>query len=199
MQVRTIYSDEHTENDIALIKQLLANNPNDLGIHDLEGWETKNSSFLYVFLKTNRFSKENGGVVLVEDNGELSGMSGFNRSDFDPAVFILGARTIIDQKFRHELYMSTYIIPAQMAHVSGQAKMILFLFDTDNPFSLYHVFVNSKLNLFLKDKLASFAALYDGLTALPFPVTVNNTTQNVLYIKLDRAFDFDWNRIKANV
>jgi len=192
---RTIYSDDYTEGDLRAIKDLLNSTYTGMLNYDTEDWNKKPYSFLYVFLQEKRFSRENGGLVLIEDNGWLCGISGFNRSSFDPNVYILGVRTLIGDKYKHQLMMSTYFVPEQLERIEGRAKMAVFLFDLDNQSSLYTFHKRGKLNLFLKNKLENLAPIWGNLRSVPFPVFVNNCYQNALYIKLDDSFEFSWSSL----
>jgi hypothetical protein len=198
MNVRVIHSDKYLSEDIVKIKTLLCNNFEHNDNYAVDNWESKPSSFLYVFLKTDRFNKGNGGIILVEDGNKLCGISGFNRSDFHSDIYILGVRTLVDHDYRKNLFMSTYFIPAQIELIKNFAKMVIFLFDTQDKFNLYTVFCSGKLNLFLFNKLNKFDHIWGNLKSLDYPVYINYTNQNLLYIKLEEDFDFDWKTLKEN-
>jgi len=198
MHCKIIYSDDHAPDDIARIKELFKNNITNLTNYEVDNWENFSNSFFYVFLTEQRFSKDNGGVVLITDGDKLCGISGFNVSSLDPNVYILGVRTIVDRAYRNKLLMSTYFIPEQLKQVSGKAKLVIFLFDTDNKFSLYTVFVTGKLNALLQNRLGDFSDLWGNLQSVPFPIKINHVFQNALYIKIDTAFVFDWELLKEN-
>jgi hypothetical protein len=196
MNVRVIYSNNYSAEDIKKIKILLDDNFESNDNYAVDNWESKPNSFLYVFLKTSRFVEGNGGIILVEDDDKLCGISGFNQSDFHPDIYILGVRTLIDFNYRKNLFMSIYFIPAQIELIKNLAKIIIFLFDTKDKFNLYTVFCSGKLNLFLFNKLKKFDHLWNNLKALEYPVCINHTNQNLLYIKLEEDFDFDWKTLK---
>jgi hypothetical protein len=198
MNVRVIYSDEYSVEDIIKIKKLLEDNFDNNDNYAVENWESKPSSFLHIFLKSSRFDKGHGGVVLVEDGAKLCGISGFNRSDFHPDIYVLGVRTLIDFSYRKNLFMSTYFVPTQLELLEHSAKIVVFLFDTRDKFNLYSVFCSGKLNLFLFNKLKKFDHIWSNLKALEHPVYINYTNQNVLYIQLDKEFDFDWKTLKEH-
>jgi len=198
MNVRVIYSNNYSAEDIEKIKILFNDNFDSNDNYAVDNWESKPNSFLYVFLKTSRFVEGNGGVILVEDDNKLCGVSGFNRSDFHPNIYILGVRTLIDFNYRKNLFMSTYFVPAQIELIKNLAKIIIFLFDTKDKFNLYTVFCSGKLNLFLFNKLKKFDHIWNNLKALEYPVCINHTKQNLLYIKLAEDFDFDWKTLKEN-
>jgi hypothetical protein len=196
MNIRVIYSNKHSEEDIKKIKVLLNDNFDFNDNYAVDNWGSTPNSFLYVFLKTSRFVEGNGGIILVEDGDKLCGISGFNRSDFHPNIYILGVRTLVDFNYRKNLFMSTYFVPAQIELIKNLAKMIVFLFDTKDKFNLYTVFCSGKLNLFLFNKLKKFDHIWGNLKALEYPVYINYTNQNLLYIKLEEDFDFDWKILK---
>jgi len=198
MEIKVIHSDQYTNKDIQDIKELLVKNPDNTGNYDVEDWENKNYTLLYVFFKLDRFNKENGGVVLVYDNDKLCGISGYHRSPFHDDVFMLGARTLIDHDYRHKLLMSSYFIPKQMELVNDRAKMAVFIFDKKNVFNLYDIYTSGKLNLFLKNKYKDFAHIWDNLKSVEFPIVIfQGDVHNALYINLDPNFNFDWESLRA--
>jgi hypothetical protein len=198
MKSRIIYGDSHTELDLVNIKNLIKRDAADSPNYSVENWEEQSSSFLNVFLKQQRFSRPNdGGLVLVEDGDKLCGISGFNRSEFSQHVYLLGCRTLVDSEFRHNLLMSRFFVPTQLEAVKNKAKLVTFTFDTSNKFSLFNIFTAGKLNLFLQNKLGDFIDMWDRLEAVPFPVRINNASQNVLFIRLDADFDYKWEKIRA--
>jgi hypothetical protein len=199
MKIKIIHSDDYTDNDINDIKELLINNPDESGNYDVDDWDNKPHTLLYVLFKDNRFNSERGGLVLIYDNNKLCGISGYNRSTFNSDVYILGARTIIDKEYRHRLLMSSYFIPTQIEQVRDRAKMVVFIFDKKNVFNLYDIFTSGKLNLFLKNKYQEFAHIWDNLKAVEFPIIIyKGTIHNALYINIDPDYSFDWDSLRAN-
>jgi len=179
--------DDSTYNDI--YKLCLKNQENTNYSID---WEKYPNSLLYALIKQDRFSKENGGMILLYNQQNLIACSGFNKSDFDNKVFLLGSRTLVDKMYRNNQVISFYIIPIQIEESKKlDAKIVAFTFDVSNKFSLYHVFVNNKLNLLLKNKLFS---TYKNLKALDHTINIYNTEQNILYIELSE-YDFDWTKL----
>lgn len=155
-------------------------------------WKKHPNSILYALMEQNRFSKENGGMVLLYTDEKLIATSGYNRSHFDDNVFLLGGRTLVDKKYRNNQLISSYIIPTQINESKKlNAKVVAFTFDVSNKFSLYNVFINNKLNLVLKN---NFFGIYEKLQALNYPVNIYNTDQNVLYINLEN-YSYDWTKL----
>lgn len=165
-------------------------------------YSNNNRSLLYKFHHTDIFTSNRGGLVLIYNSGRLVQVSGYNRSDFHPDIFICGVRTITLPEFRHNLYMSTYNVPLQTQLVTELGgKMMVYCFDTSQSKSVYNLVVNNKFNLFLRNRGSEFtdhALIYRDLTALEFPVWINYTLQNVLYKLLDPDFKFDWSTITVN-
>lgn len=155
-------------------------------------WENHTNSLLFALINQNRFAKENGGMVLLYNQQKLIGVSGYNRSPFNDNIFLLGSRTLVDKENRNNQLVSSYIIPTQISESKKLgAKICAFTFDVSNKFSLYQVFINSKLNLLLHNKIFS---IYENLKALEYPVNIYNTEQNVLYIELEN-YTYDWTQL----
>ena len=199
MKIKIIHRDSFTQQDMDdLLRLLSTRDANDIN-YDVEDWESKSHTLLYSFLKTPRFCSDQGGLMLAYDNEQCCCVSGYSRSNFNSDVFILGGRTYIDPQYRHQLLMSSVIIPSQLEKIFGVAKMAVFLFDRKNEFNLYDIFVSGKLNLFLKNKYYKFRDIWDNLQAVPHPISIyTGIIQNALYIKLDPEFEFDWMKLEAN-
>jgi hypothetical protein len=193
MELKLIHSDNFDENDLVQVIELCRRN-SDIPNYEVEDWQSKKNSFLHVFLKEKRFGQERGGVVLVRDGEKLCGFSGYYRSSFHRDIYLLGVRTLVNAHYRHKLLMSSHFIPKQIELVSGQAKLVAFTFDLNNVKNIYHVYQKGKLNHFLKNKMASFP-YWDRLVSLDYPVLIQGTLQNVLYIKLDELFEFEWSTL----
>lgn len=154
-------------------------------------WENHPNSLLYALIKQDRYSKENGGMILLYEKTKLIAVSGYNRSPFDNYVFLLGGRTLVDKNYRNNQLISYHIIPAQIDESKKMlAKVVAFTFDISNKFSLYHVYKSNKLNLLLKNTFK----IYENLTALDHTVNIYNTEQNVLYINLE-DYTYDWTQL----
>lgn len=193
MELKLIHSDNFDETDLIQVIELCRKNsyiPN----YEVEDWKSKNNSFLHVFLNEKRFSQERGGLLLLRDGKKLCGFSGYYRSSFNRDVYLLGVRTLVDVHYRHKLLMSSHFIPKQIDLVTGQAKLVAFTFDLNNVKNIYHIYQEGKLNNFLKNKLATFPH-WERLISLDYPVLIQGTLQNVLYIKLDESFEFQWSTL----
>jgi hypothetical protein len=194
MEMKLMYSDDYDQMELDAAIELCRKNP-DLPNYMIDEWEKKPGSLLYVFLKEKRFTRDKGGLLLLKENQKICGFSAFYQSPFHPDIYILGVRTLVSVEFRHNLLLSTYFIPKQLELIKGRAKLALFTFDTNKPNNIYNIFQKGRLNLFLKNKLSSFPH-WENLKSVNYPVYIQNTLQNVLYLKLDQNFDYDWNLLR---
>lgn len=196
MKSKIIHGDSYSDSDIDSIINLLSSYDGGVN-YEVDDWSNKPYTLLYVLLKTDRFNKSNGGLVLIYDGDELCAVSGYNISPFNQDVYILGSRTFIKKDYQHQLIMSSYMIPTQISQVRNKAKMVVFLFDVENKFNLYTVYKSGKLNQFLKNKLNHFNNLWQNLQDCPFPISIfPGVIQNALYINLVEDFNFDWKSIQ---
>ena len=188
--INIVYSKQLEKNSYNDILELCKNNGENTNYS--VDWKNHNNSLLYALMNQDRFANGNGGMILLYDSQKLIAISGYNRSPFDSNVFLLGGRTLVDKTYRNNQLISSYIIPTQISESKkAGAKVIAFTFDVSNKFSLYHVFVNGKINLLLKNKLFG---IYENLQALEHPVNIYNTLQNVLYIELEN-YKYDWTQL----
>jgi hypothetical protein len=117
------------KNDIEKIVNLCSQF-RDLENYSDVNWENNPKCLLYKLLKTNIFSQDHGGLTLLYDNNEIVHLSGFNRSEFHPEVFICGVRTLTRKDYRHKFLMSTYAVPVQTKLVLDLGgRMTIYCFD----------------------------------------------------------------------
>lgn len=185
-----VHSDSLNSNHYDDIVKLCINNPENTN-YSID-YEKHTNSLLYALNKQERFSINNGGLILLYKDTTLVACSGYNKSPFDNNIFLLGGRTLVDKKFRNNQLLSNYIIPKQVeCSRKLLAKIVAFTFDIENKFSLYKVYKKGKLNYLLHN---NFSDLYKNLVALDFPVNIYNTEQYVLYMKLEE-YTYDWTQL----
>lgn len=188
--IEIVYSKKINNSSFYNILELCKNNQENTN-YSID-WKKYPNSILHALIEQDRFSKENGGMVLLYNNRKLIALSGYNRSPFDYNIFLLGSRTLVDKDYRNNQFISSYIIPTQINESKKLgAKICAFTFDVTNKFSLYNVFINNKLRLLLKNKIFDS---YENLQALNHTVNIYNTEQNVLYIELEN-YKYDWTQL----
>jgi hypothetical protein len=194
MKIKIIHSDHYNDSDIQDLIEIQKNNQEHENYISLD-WENKPNTLLHVFIKQQRFAKNHGGLILLYNHDDrLITVSGYNRSSFDKDVFIGGVRTLVDRDYRHQLLLSKHIIAVQLESIKKMlGKIVAFTFDVNNISSLYHIYRKNKIRVVLQNNKFNY---YDNLQILEYPVQINNCLQNVLYIKLDENYDYDWSRLR---
>jgi hypothetical protein len=200
-ELKLIHGDSLSNEEFEMIKDFCSKN-RDLENYTDIGWKEKPYTLLYKLKNTDEFYKGRGGFYLLIKDGAIIHITGFNRSQFHPEVYICGVRTLTDKEHRHNLLMSNFTVPAQHKEIcSLGGKMVIYCFDTANKFNLYHIVKNKKFNLFLKNKQNDYETeeVYKDLVPHDNIVKINYTRHNVLYKLLDKNFVFDWSLIEENV
>lgn len=201
--VKEVFSDSITDLDryqiIKFCDENGVQNPNYSYQH--HSLEQPNNNWYDVMFKEQRFSKENGGLCLLMHESEIVGISGYNRSELNPEIWISGVRTLIHTEHRHNVLISKFIVPFQIQSIKERnGKCVIWLFDAGNEKNIFRVVKNGKLNVLLQNQLEAFKkTAYNNLQVLDYPIVVNHTLQYVIYQYLEDGYTFDWNSLECTM
>jgi hypothetical protein len=145
--------------------------------------------------KEGRFLKAIGGLCVAYDNDSIVAISGYNRSDIDPNVFIGGVRTLKSIDRRDFSTVIEYLIPYQkQAIIDRGGKCVVFLIETEKQASFYKLARNLNVRKRIGNKNRNY---YNTFTTLDFPIYINNSSLNVVYEYLDATFTFNWEALRS--
>lgn len=203
MHVEVMYSDEYTEDQLSRLEKFctLAGQESKQAASvnmDSRHWEQNNASLLYLFLKEGRFSRSQGGLYTLLNDGEMIAVSGFYRADFHPEVFVFGVRSWVLKEFRLNLVVAENLLPEQLKEIEirgGKAAILSFNESTKAFAKLIersNKSAESKRKFFFGER---YPDLYRDMIFYEKPVLLKNSKQWIL-IKYLKPFQYDWSQLE---
>ena len=163
-----------------------------------DDWENKTNSLPFILEKTDRFKYPYGEFHILYDNNNIIACGGVYKSDFNDNIVFAGTRTWIDSNYRNQSLIREYILPIHKAWgIKNNCKIVALCFNEYNK-NLISVFKRIRLgekSNRIKNR-SSNHLFHSGLYEVGFPVTIQFTKQWVIYEKIDKEWDFDWDQIK---
>jgi hypothetical protein len=145
--------------------------------------------------KEGRFLKSVGGLCVAYDRDSIVAISGYNRSEIDPNIFIGGVRTLKSLDRRDFSTIIEYLIPYQrQAILNRGGKCVVFLIETEKQASFYRLAQSMSVRKRIENKSRNY---YTTFTTLNYPIHINNSVLNVVYEYLDPSFKFDWESLRV--
>lgn len=167
--------------------------PAHINMYDSD-WENKNNTLMYILEFTDRF-KHNGFYQVVFEGDKAIASGGAYVSDFSKDVAILGTRTWIHKDYRHKLISREQLLPNERKWaIDNGLKAIILTFNDYNK-NLMKLWSRTRLGESRPTRERHHFG-YNGVTEIPFQVTIQYTKQWVLLEKLDPNFDFDWSSLQ---
>lgn len=163
----------------------------------VDGWETKPSSLLYLLLIEKRFSEAKGGLQLLFLNEKIVAVSGYYSSDFDPNIYFIGVRSWVLKEHRFNLLIANWLLPFQLNEVQKRRGHTAAISFNDSTKSFGKLIERSNRNsdtaikFFFGEK---YPDIYRDMIFWDKPLRIKNVKQWVL-IKRIAPSDFDWNSL----
>lgn len=166
----------------------------------VENWQEKPASLLFLLLKEKRFSKANGGLLLLINNQKIIAVSGYYASSFNSAIYILGVRSWVLKEFRFNLLIANQLLPYQLQRVKNrQAYAAIITFNEANK-SFAKLIERSNRNPDSASKFffgKQYPEIYKDMIFWKHPLKIKSVKQWVL-IKNLKPNNFDWNSLRWN-
>lgn len=195
-QIKELHSDTITNSEIQSIIEFCDSNSWDSNYRyrhytfeqDLNNWYS-------LMFKEGRFLKATGGLCVAYDQDTIVAISGYNRSEINPNIFIGGVRTLKSVDRRDFTTVGEQLIPYQrQAIINRGGKCLVLLFETNRPNNFYRMLQRASVMKHISNKDRNF---YTTGTALLYPVQINSSILNVMYEYLDPTFTVDWESLRA--
>jgi hypothetical protein len=160
--------------------------------------ENSKHTILYKLDKTPTFTEPNGIFFILFYNDQIVGCSGVYKSSFSNEIYIAGARTWIDKRFRNQSVIKEYFFPMQKKWVIDKAGKIIALTFNEYNKNIIEIFKRNRLGEKNNriNKRSEGDLFFNGINVLDFPVNINYTKQWICYEQLESNFVFDWEIIK---
>ena len=195
-QIKEYHSDTITNSEIQRIIEFCDMNSLDSNYRYCHYTiEQDRNNWYSLMFKEGRFLKSVGGLCVVYEGDSIVAISGYNRSDIDPNIFIGGVRTLKSVERRDFSTIIEYLIPYQkQAIINRGGKCIVFLIETQKQASFYKLARNSKVRKHIGNADRQY---YNTFETLDFPIYINNSILNVVYEYLDPKFTVDWESLRS--
>jgi hypothetical protein len=165
-----------------------------------EEWSSRPETLPYLLEHTDRFNGHNGEFhIFYHDNNPVA-CSGVYISAFSKFIGIAGVRTWVDTAYRHRAVLREFMLPLHKQWCQNQQLKIIALTFNEYNKNLIQVFKRRRLGETIDriDTRNSHHLFFNGLSEVPFPVTIQYTPQWAIYEKLDPTFEFDWSSLKVD-
>jgi GNAT superfamily N-acetyltransferase len=161
-------------------------------------WEDKPNTLPYILEHTDRYFESRGEFIVLYNNNQVIGCGGVYKSNFNSDIAIAGSRTYIDPKYRNQSLLREYLLPFNKEWATNHNCKIVSLSFNEYNKNIIEIFKRRRLGETLdrintRNKPHMF---YSGLHEVTFPVNIQYTKQYVIYEKLDKNYDYDWELIK---
>jgi hypothetical protein len=194
-QIKELHSDSITDADIQNIIEFCDSNSQDSNYRYCHYTFEQNRNWYSLMFKEGRFLRSVGGLCVVYDGDSIVAISGYNRSEIDPNIFIGGVRTLKSVDRRDFSTVGKLLIPYQrQAIINRGGKCLVLLFETDKPNNFYRMLQRASVMKHISNKDRNF---YTTGVALPYPIEINSSILNVMYEYLDPTFAVDWELLRA--
>ena len=195
-QIKELHSDSITDADIQNIIEFCDSNSQDSNYRYCHyTFEQNRNNWYSLMFKEGRFLRSVGGLCVAYDGDSIVAISGYNRSEIDPNIFIGGVRTLKSVDRRDFSTVAELLIPYQrQAIIARGGKCVVFLIETDKQASFYKLAQRQSVRKHLENKDRNY---YTTFTTLEYPIHINNSVLDVVYEYLDPTFTVDWELLRA--
>lgn len=150
-------------------------------------------ALLHILDNTDRF--KNSLFNILFDDEKVVACSGCYIAVFCSDVLISGSRTWVDRQYRNKHISREYLLPAEKKWaIDHNIKCIALTFNEYN---------KNMINLWFRKRFGEVRSPrtplhfgFNGVHVVPYPVNIQYTKQWVIYEKLDKNFDYDWESIR---
>jgi len=163
-----------------------------------DDWKNKSNTLPYILENTNRFDGINGEFFILFDGDTIVACGGVYGSAFNNQIALAGVRTWVKNGYRHLSLNKEYLLVEHKKWcVDRNIKLIALSFNDYNK-NIIEIFKRNRLGEKNEriNKREPKNLFYNGMEEVGFPVIIQYTPQWVIYEKLDKNFNFNWESVK---
>lgn len=199
MQIKTYHNLQNKDQFFDFCKQQSLLQEKKAGVNMWsDDWKNKNNTLPYILENTPRFDGTNGEFFILLKGDEIVACGGVYISNFNNHVALAGVRTWVKKEFRHLSLNKDYLLVEHKKWcIDRNIKLVALTFNDYNK-NIIQIFKRNRLgeSRLRVNKREPHHLFYTGLEEVEFPVTIQHTFQWIIYEKLDKSFNFDWESIK---
>jgi hypothetical protein len=143
-----------------------------------------------------RFNSSHGQFSLLLADDAIIGCAGVYISEFSSTFAVAGCRTWVSKPYRNMLLVREYLLPKQKSWAQNKNLGAIGLTFNSYNKNLAKIWEKRRLGE-KRNERESQHMFYNGFQKVEFPVLIKNTSQWVIYEKLNEDWNFDWEIIKC--
>jgi GNAT superfamily N-acetyltransferase len=163
-----------------------------------DDYHTKPHTLAYLLTESDRFDPPNGEFHIIILDGKIVACGGVYISQFSKEFALAGTRTWVHPGYRHRLLVRELLAEHKKWAIEHGCKAVGVCFNEHNK-NLITVFKRIRLGE-ASDRINQRTPehmFYAGINEVPFPVTIQNTPQRLIYELLSPKWKFDWQSIQV--
>jgi GNAT superfamily N-acetyltransferase len=159
-------------------------------------WEDKANTLPYILTKTSKYKGSEGAFYIVYDGKKVIACGGVAKLATNALIALAGTRTWIAEEYRNQNIARNYLLPEHKAWaIKNNCKQVALTFNDYNK-NIIAIWKRTRLGESRTPREPRHFC-YSNFNEVPFPVTIQYTSQWVIYEKLDIEWKFDWQIIKS--
>jgi hypothetical protein len=160
-----------------------------------DNWQNKANTLPYILTKTNKYKGNEGAFYIVYDDEKVIACGGVSKLATNAFIALAGTRTWIAAEYRHQSIARNYLLPEHKAWaIKNNCKQVALTFNDYNK-NIITIWKRTRLGE-KRSPRESRHLCYSNFNEVPFPVTIQYTSQWVIYEKIDTEWKFDWEIIR---
>lgn len=161
-----------------------------------DDWKNKNHTLPYILENTDRFCNK-GLYNILFDGTTVVACGGVYISAFCPELAIAGTRTWIKKDYRNKSIAREYLLPLHKEWaIENNCKAIGLTFNDYNK-NIIKIWKRIRFGE-SRNPREPRHIFYKNFIEVPFPVSIQYTSQWLIYEQLDPLFKFDWTSIQVD-
>jgi len=166
---------------------------------NVTNWRQKSNTLFHAMFTQKRFNRENrAGYLIIEENEQYIGGSGFYPLENDPNICLVSVRTYVIKSERSKSLNGIHLLPRQIELAKEMNYKSLIL--TFNSYNLWLKNLiergsgvnNNFLGLYVPE-------VYKGWKSLDWTINIQYTKQWCLYKHLDDSYDSAFKKTMSNI
>jgi len=161
-----------------------------------DNWDTKPNTLPYILIKTNKYQGHEGAFYIVYDGKKVIACGGVSKLATNAFIAIAGTRTWIAEEYRNQNIARNYLLPEHKQWaIKNNCKQVALTFNDYNK-NIIAIWKRTRLGESRTPREPRHFC-YNNFNEVTFPVTIQYTSQWVIYEKLAPLWNFNWETIKS--
>lgn len=161
-----------------------------------DNWQNKSNTLPYILTQTNKYKGNEGAFYIVYNDETVIACGGVSKLATNAFIALAGTRTWIAEEYRNQNIARNYLLPEHKAWaIKNNCKQVALTFNDYNK-NIIAIWKRTRLGENRSPREPRHLC-YNNFNEITFPVTIQYTSQWVIYEKLDLNWEFNWAMIKT--